>query len=371
MDALLHAAEHLLHHLFDICLDMAPWLLLGFALAFVCSYFLSERWMHRHLGGPGWWPIFKASVFGLPLPICSCGVLLVGLALRKSGARKAPVCAFLASTPQSGTDALLVSLPLIGPVFTVLRFICAVLSGIVAGAFVRWFGIAQPPPHETEDLDADCSALCACHHHDPEHPHEHGEHHHHEFASRVSRFRDAVHYAFVHLPGEIALLLGIGILVAAALETFLPEHLLENVPLVWAYLLAIVIGLPTYACSIAIVPIAASLLAAGVSPGAVFVFMACAPTTHIGALLILGRELGVRTVVWFCIAVVLVAVLMGLAIDSVPLDCLHLPMSALEESHEHAHEHGLIGLLCLIPVVLILLNGLLRTRHHHHEAHAH
>ena len=87
-------------HLFcDIGLEMAPWLLAGFGLAFLCSFFLSERWIRRHLGGPGWLPILKASVVGLPLPVCSCGVLLVALALRRSGARKAPVCAFLASTP--------------------------------------------------------------------------------------------------------------------------------------------------------------------------------------------------------------------------------------------------------------------------------
>ena len=91
-----------LHRFLDIWLDMAPWLLVGFALAFLCSYLLSERWLRRHLGGPGWLPILKASLVGLPLPICSCGVLVVGLALRKSGARKAPVCAFLASAPQAG-----------------------------------------------------------------------------------------------------------------------------------------------------------------------------------------------------------------------------------------------------------------------------
>ena len=123
-----------LHHFCDIWIDMAPWLLAGFFLAFICSYFLSERWIRRHLGGRGWLPVLKASFMGLPLPICSCGVLLVALALRKSGARKAPVCAFLASTPQSGTDALLVSLPLLGPLFTLLRFLGAFCSGIAAGA---------------------------------------------------------------------------------------------------------------------------------------------------------------------------------------------------------------------------------------------
>ena len=248
-----------LHMALDIALDMAPWLLLGFVLAFFCSYFLSERWMRRHLGGPGWLPIAKASLFGLPLPICSCGVLLVALALRRSGARKAPVCAFLASTPQSGTDALLVSFPLLGPVLTLLRFLGAVLSGFVAGALVRRFGVAQPPPHETEDLAPDCAALCACHHHDHAHPHHHGEAHHHEFSDRRGRLRDAATYAFVHLPGELAPLLALGVLIAAALAAGLPEGLLRGLPLAAAYVLAVLVGIPTYACSLAIVPVAAGL----------------------------------------------------------------------------------------------------------------
>ncbi len=312
--ALLHAWLHAVAH---IALDMAPWLIVGLVLACLCSYFLSERWMRRHLGGPGWWPILKASVFGLPLPICSCGVLLVALALRRSGARKAPVCAFLASTPQSGSDAVLVSIPLLGWPLTLLRVVGAVAAGVVSGALVRWFGVAQPPPNESEDLQPECAALCACHHHDESHPHAHGELHHHEFATRAQRWRDAANYAFNHLPRAILPLLCMGILIAAALEVVLPEGLLQGLPLAAAYGIAVLIGIPTYACSIAIVPIAASLIAQGLTPGTAFVFMACAPTTHVAALLVLGRNFGLRTTAWFMAGVVSVAVAMGLLIDLV------------------------------------------------------
>lgn len=343
-----------LHMALDIALDMAPWLLLGFVLAFFCSYFLSERWMRRHLGGPGWLPIAKASLFGLPLPICSCGVLLVALALRRSGARKAPVCAFLASTPQSGTDALLVSFPLLGPVLTLLRFLGAVLSGFVAGALVRRFGVAQPPPHETEDLAPDCAALCACHHHDHAHPHHHGEAHHHEFSDRRGRLRDAATYAFVHLPGELAPLLALGVLIAAALAVGLPEGLLRGLPLAAAYALAVLVGIPTYACSLAIVPVAAGLMAQGLTPGTAFVFMACAPTTHVAALLVLGRELGWRTVLWFVIGVVAVAVGMGLLIDFPLARWVVVPPFTHSDA---AHEH-LSGAFFLLPLLILFANGL-------------
>lgn len=341
----------------EIWLDMAPWLLVGFAVAFLCSYYLSERWMRRHLGGPGWQPIVKASLFGLPLPICSCGVLLVGLALRKNGARKAPVCAFLASTPQSGTDTLLVSWPLLGPVMTLLRLGCAVLSGVVTGALVRWFGVAQPPPHETPDLTADCAAVCACHHHSPEHPHHAGEAHHHEYADRPTRLREAAHYAFVHLPGEIALFLVIGVAVAAVLGSVVPEGALAGLPPVAAYALAIALGIPSYACSLAIVPIAAGLIAEGLSPGAAFVLMSCAPTTNLAALLLLNREFGWRTVAAFLAGIILVAVGVGSLIDLFLCDALRVPPFSAH-THEHAH---LWAIVALVPVVALLLHGFVRT----------
>ncbi len=347
---------------------MAPWLLAGFALAFVCSYALSERWIRRHLGGNGWWPIVKASCLGLPLPICSCGVLLVALALRRSGARKAPVCAFLASTPQSGTDAILVSLPLLGPCLTFLRFVCAFVSGIVTGALIRWFGIHTTPREHAEDLNDNCAAVCACHHHDAEHPHNHHEHHHHEFASRRTRLVDALKYAFIHLPGEIAPLLTLGVIIAAAITTLLPANLLAEIPLWASYLLAILIGLPTYSCSLAIVPVAAGLIAGGLTPGAAFLFMVCAPTTHLGALLVLGKELGWRTVFLFIIGIIGCGIAFALGIDL----CLSFaPQGEVVAEGCHHHHLSSLQLALLLPVIVLFLHGVFYRIAHHFFAKKH
>ncbi len=353
-----------LHAFFDIWLDMAPWLLIGFALAFLLSAFLSERWMRRHLGGPGALPILKASLFGLPLPICSCGVLVVGLALRRNGARKAPVFAFLASTPQAGTDALLLSWPILGPALTALRFLGAVLAGLLAGGLVSRFGRPEPPPREPPDLEGDCVALCACHHHDDRHPHEHGEAHHHEFADCRTRLRDAARYAFVHLPGELAPLLLAGAAIAALIGVAVPEDALTGLSLPAAYALAVLVGVPTYACSLAIIPVAANLIAAGLSPGAAFVFMACAPTTHVAALLVLGRQLGWRATACFVVAVVAVAVGMGLLIDFPLAGCVRIPGLT---APAHGHDH-LPGLVALLPLASLLLHGFFRRIR---EGHAH
>ncbi len=339
-----------LHSIYDMALDMAPWLLIGFVIAFACSYFLNEATMRRHLGGAGWLPIIKASLFGLPLPLCSCGVLPVALALRRSGARKSAVCAFLASTPQSGSDALPLAWSMLGPVMTALRFVGAILSGLLSGALVRWFGKAQPPSHEPLNLEAECAALCGCHHHDAHHPHEHNEPHHHEYASRKERLLDAARFAFIHLPGELAPLLLIGLLIASAMETLLPEGILNGLPLVYAYVLAVLIGIPTYACSVAIIPIAVGLIATGLTPGTAFIFLACAPTTHIGALLVISRHLGWRAALAFVCGVILCAVSIALCIDLLLAAHLHLP--ALTHTTAH-HHHATLPLLMLLVLSVL------------------
>ncbi|MDO4527543.1 MAG: permease [bacterium] len=331
-----------------IWVDMFPWLIFGFVAAFLCSLFLSERWMRKHLGGKGWTPIVKASLFGLPLPICSCGVLLVALALRENGARKAPVCAFIASTPQSGSDTVLLSVPILGPVLTGLRFVGAILSGLLAGALVRWFGVAQPPQHESKDLTTECASVCACHHHDAHHPHQHGESRHHEFAPWSERLRDAARYAFYHLPKEILLLLIMGTVIAAAIECFMPHDVFAGLPLVVTYLAAILIGLPTYACSVAMIPIAAELIFhCGVTPGAAFIFLACAPTIHVGSMLVLWKKFGLRTVALLIAGILIVSVSMALLIDGPLKRWINLPsldsteaQSAIEAVEHHHHCHG-------------------------------
>ncbi|HIV08968.1 MAG TPA: permease, partial [Candidatus Spyradenecus faecavium] len=130
-----------------------------------------------------------------------------------------------------------------------------------------------------------------------------------------------------------------------------------------AYLLAVLIGIPTYACSLAIIPVAAGLVAAGLSPGAAFVFMACAPTTHVAALLVLGREFGWRTTAAFVAAVALVAVAAGLAIDFPLRDFVSIP-GLTDPGHAHSHA---AGLFFLAPLAALLLNGVWRNRRHAHH----
>jgi len=120
--------------------EMAPYLLFGFVVAGILSVVISPETVERHLGGKGMMPIFKAALFGIPLPLCSCGVIPVGASLRRHGASRGATSAFLLSTPQTGVDSVLVTLGLLGPVYAVFRPVAALVTGVVGGLGVEAFG---------------------------------------------------------------------------------------------------------------------------------------------------------------------------------------------------------------------------------------
>lgn len=116
--------------------EMSPYLLFGFFVAGLLSVLVSQKLVEKHLGGRGILPLLKASLFGIPLPLCSCGVIPVSMSLHKHGASKGATISFLLSTPQTGVDSISVTLSLLGPVFAVFRPVVALITGLVGGILV-------------------------------------------------------------------------------------------------------------------------------------------------------------------------------------------------------------------------------------------
>ena len=140
--------------------EMSPYLLLGFGLAGVLFVLISPRVVERHLGGRGIWPVFKASLFGVPLPLCSCGVIPVSASLRRHGASKAATIAFLLSTPQTGVDSIAVTYGLLGPVFAIFRPIAALVTGFVGGGLVQILGEPNETDTANESATDTCTEVC-------------------------------------------------------------------------------------------------------------------------------------------------------------------------------------------------------------------
>src|SRR3989339_789992 len=191
----------------SVLAEMSPYLLFGFFAAGILSVLVSQEIVERHLGGRGFWPLFKASAFGVPLPLCSCGVIPVSMSLHKHGASKGATISFLLSTPQTGVDSILVTYSLLGPVFAVFRPLAALATGIIGGTLVNVFGYKN---HEKQEKVAKCTDSCC------------GE--------KKNRLSAGLKYGFITLPGDIGKELMIGLIVAALISAIVPDGFFRRIP---------------------------------------------------------------------------------------------------------------------------------------------
>jgi uncharacterized protein len=321
--------EYLLQFLADfwsVLMEMSPYLLLGFAVAGLLSIVLSPKLIERHLGGRGIVPCIKAAAFGVPLPLCSCGVIPVSASLRRHGAGKGATTSFLISTPQTGVDSILVTFSLLGVVFAIFRPLIALASGVLGGVVVSRFagqssadpsdccgsgqGHAEEQVHgESCSADDSCGESCQGEHEEDAGP-----------GGFVARLVDGLRYGFGELPADIGKALLVGLVISAAISAFVPEgffaeHLGRGVLAMGVMML---LGVPMYVCATASVPIAAALvLDGGVTPGAALVFLMTGPATNAATLATIWRVMGKRTAVLYLLTVIGCAFAGGLLLDGI------------------------------------------------------
>jgi len=279
--------------------EMSPYLLFGFFAAGVLSVFISPELIERHLGGQGIWPVVKATIFGIPLPLCSCGVIPVAASLRRHKASRGATTAFLISTPQTGVDSILVTFSLLGPVFAVFRPLAALVNGILGGTAVSAIdrqvnGDPQTPPQQ-------CDAVCCTG--DP----------------NAGRWVRALHYGFVTLVRDIGKPLLVGLLIAAAISAAVPKDFFSAYlgRGIGAMLLMMLLGIPVYVCATASVPVAWALIGAGISPGAALVFLMTGPATNAAAIATIWKIMGKRTTATYLASVALTALACGIILDRI------------------------------------------------------
>jgi len=278
----------------SIVLEMSPYLLFGFFVAGILSIFISQSLVQRHLGGKGIWPLVKASIFGVPLPLCSCGVIPVSISLHKHGASKGATIAFLLSTPQTGADSIFVTLSLLGPLFAVFRPIAAFVTGIVGGTLVNLFG-----GDSQRNLPQQCNQSCC------------------NKGTLPRRVLNGLKYGFVELPRDIARAMLVGLVIAAFISAIVPDNFFaEKLGTgIFAMIIMIFLGMPVYVCATASVPIAAALILKGLTPGAALVFLMTGPATNAASFVTIYRSLGTKTAVIYIFTVAGCALLSGVVID--------------------------------------------------------
>ena len=281
---------------------MAPYLLFGFLVAGLLSVWVSPVVVERHLGGRGLVPILKASLFGVPLPLCSCGVIPVAMSLHKHGASKGATVSFLLSTPQTGVDSILVTYSLMGLALAIFRPIAALVTGLFGGVLVELVekngnqnaAAAEKP----KPCDEDCCAADK---------------------PKVNWFVRAMRHGFITLPADIGRSMLVGIAIAALISALVPDDFFASYLSVGggivAMLVMMAVGIPVYVCATASVPVAVAMMAKGLSPGAAMVFLMTGPATNAAGLATMWAILGKRSAIAYLASIVICSLASGLIID--------------------------------------------------------
>jgi uncharacterized membrane protein YraQ (UPF0718 family) len=330
---------------FGTLTEMAPYLLFGFAAAGLISVFISPGQVRRHLGGHSLWPVLKAALFGVPLPLCSCSVIPVTVSLLKHGASRGAATAFLLSTPQTGVDSIIVTYGMLGPVFGIVRPLAAFIAGVLGGS-----AVALVEGKDGAGTDQACTDECCAH----------------DGGNRLTR---AVRFAFITLPRDLAQPLLIGLLIAGVIAAVTPDDYFAGalgtgiVPM----LVMLAVGIPMYVCSTASVPIAVALMAKGLSPGAALVFLIAGSGTNAAGVAAVWKIMGARATLIYLASVAVTALLSG--------GVLNLVVGMLQtRGYAGVHcawetpgwlEIGATIALCAVLGYALLRPWLLRRRHAH------
>lgn len=300
------ATQYLLE-CWNVLREAAPFLLFGFLVAGLLKAFVPDTLLSRHLGGRGVGSVLKAAAIGVPLPLCSCGVLPAAMGLRRQGAGPGATAAFMISTPESGVDSMAVTYAMIDPVMTVLRPLSAFVTAIAAGVAANFIPerlLPKPAPQELAPVGSGCGCsgggCCAT---KPAAP-----------SGLAAKLRLGLEHAFGEMLSDVGLWLVLGILAAGAISLFLPpDFLLTYLGGEFTSMLAmLLVGVPMYVCASSSTPIAASLLLKGLSPGAALVFLLSGPATNATTIMAMSRAFGVALTSVYVGAIVACSLALGL-----------------------------------------------------------
>lgn len=328
----------------DLLLRMSPYMLLGFLLAGILHEFVPSRWCVRWLGGKGFRPILLSALLGVPLPLCSCGVIPTAMGLHRDGAGRGATVAFLISTPQTGVDSIVATYSLMGLPFALLRPIVAFVTALFGGWLVSVADhdgevlVARP----VKESDNSCDT---CQVSDKEE------------SSLGQRILRALHYAFFEMMEDIGKWLTAGLLVAALITVLVPDDwfVLLRGNSVLSILFVLLFSLPMYLCATGSIPIAVALMWKGLTPGAALVLLMAGPASNAASILVVGKVLGRRTMWLYLLSITCGAVLFGLAVDTLLPTEWFVPRvgSAMSSCHHVSHGIHFTDLSAVVMTVLL------------------
>jgi len=277
-----------------ILTEMAPYLMLGFFFAGLLHLLFPKKKVRKYMGQNNFRSIFNAALLGVPLPLCSCGVIPTGISFYKHGASKASTVSFLISTPQTGVDSIFVTYSMLGLPFAIIRPIVAFITGLFGGLVTK-----KIDPEKAEKNFEN---------------NENGDELPRGF---IPGIKEMFRYSFIEFLQDISNWLIIGLLIAALISVIVPnDFFADKIPNDFiGMLIILVVSIPVYICATASVPVAAVLMLKGLSPGAALVLLMAGPATNAATITMIGKVLGKKSLIGYLGAIITGALLSGLFID--------------------------------------------------------
>jgi len=294
-----------------LLLEASVYILFGMLVGGLLKVFLNPSFVADHLGTGKFSSVIKAALFGIPIPLCSCGVLPAAASLKKQGANNGATTAFLISTPESGVDSMAITYALLDPIMTVARPVSAFITAVAAGISENLLQSQKEGDWERV-IDRSCPVDNCCDGQECP-PNEHAAHH-----SFTEKLWSGLKFAVDDLWGDLAGWFFAGLLFAGVIAAVIPQELMTRYlgGGLHSMLIMLLVGIPMYICATASTPVAAALILKGVSPGAALVFLLVGPATNVTSLAVLFGLLGKRATVIYLIMLSLFAVLSGLVLNS-------------------------------------------------------
>ncbi|MCR5588188.1 MAG: permease [Bacteroidales bacterium] len=331
----------ILNALLEVTGAMSPYLLLGFLIAGVLHVFVPKRFYAKYLSRDNKWSVLWAALLGVPLPLCSCGVIPTAVGLKNEGASKGAVASFLIATPQTGIDSILATFSLMGLGFAVVRPVAALVTGVCGGLLVNRFAGGGPTVAPTD---------CTC------------------TVERGNRLWRVLKYAYFDMIQDIGLRLLIGLIVAALINVVVPDEFFLSFgkqPLL-QMLVILVVAVPMYICSTGSIPVAAALMMKGLSPGAALVMLMAGPAVNIASILVVKKTMGNRFTWIYLLTIVGFSILFGMIINAIGIGAdivstcgeAHGACCASESAAPFGGNGGLFRAICSALLLLFIITAL-------------
>ncbi len=319
--------------------EMSPYLLLGFFFAGLLYAFMPRQKIEKYFSGNTLKSSVLASLFGVPLPLCSCGVIPTGTALYKNGASKGGTVSFLISTPQTGVDSILATFSLLGLPFAIIRPLAALITGITGGIIT-----GKITPNEKENTIPQVETEVK--------------------RTFIQKVKAVFQYGFVAFIQDISKWLVIGLVLAAIISALIPDGFFEllNLPPILQMLMILTVSIPMYICATGTIPLAAILILKGLSPGAAFVLLMAGPATNAATITMIGKVLGKKSLFAYLGTIIAGALIFGLVIDYLLPPEWFTQITSEHLAHNHSENSSWWQITSGIILVALIINGYIQRR---------